>query len=300
MPAVNSMRHLALITGFLLSAAAFAQPAATVTVDAARPLHPIPRSIYGTFLEPIGNSTYGGLWAQILSNPSFEENLWSAARVRQMVNDQPDLVTSSGMGLPLPWQPLDARQGWRYEPRWNDAANSARSLLIMALPGVETGVRQEVFLPVHRVARYTGSLYVKAVEGRRAVEVSLRGRNQAQKRVLASDSGVDRRRLAETRIRTRGARGPPAIPRAGRFRHRHLRRGPRAHRPGRPLAGRSRRGHEPGDDRDVARPAHPRRTLRRQLHLGLSLPRRSRPYGQARQHAEPVLGHPGVQHLRHR
>lgn len=36
----------------------------------------IPRSIFGTFLEPIGNSTHNGLWAEILQNPSFEDHLW--------------------------------------------------------------------------------------------------------------------------------------------------------------------------------------------------------------------------------
>jgi len=42
----------------------------------------IPRTVYGTFLEPIGRSIYGGLWAQLLENPSFEENLWSADQLR--------------------------------------------------------------------------------------------------------------------------------------------------------------------------------------------------------------------------
>ena len=52
-----------------------------VRVDAANTLHKIPRSIFGTFLEPIGNSIYGGLWAQILQNPSLEANLWEACRL---------------------------------------------------------------------------------------------------------------------------------------------------------------------------------------------------------------------------
>ena len=103
--------------------AVWGQSRATVEIDAGRVEHAIPRTIYGTFLEPIGHSTYGGLWAQVLENPSFEDNLWSAGRIRQMLADRPELVESSGMGLPLPWQPLDGTQGWRYEPRWGDAAN---------------------------------------------------------------------------------------------------------------------------------------------------------------------------------
>src|SRR5271157_5729711 len=126
------MRKFAGFLALLLSAPAWCQSEAAIDIDAAKVQHAIPRTIYGTFLEPIGHSTYGGLWAQVLENPSFEENLWSAGRIRQMLAERPELADSSAMGLPLPWQALDAAQGWRYEPRWGDAANSARSLLIMA------------------------------------------------------------------------------------------------------------------------------------------------------------------------
>ncbi|MBZ5585834.1 MAG: hypothetical protein LAQ30_27305 [Acidobacteriia bacterium] len=181
------MRQIAIIVGLLFSAAAYGQPEATIEVNAGRVLHAIPRTIYGTFLEPIGNSIYGGLWAQILTNPSFEDNLWSAGRTRQMLTQRPELVESSNIGLPLPWQALDAAQGWRYEPRWGDAANSARSLLIMALPGKETGVRQQVYLPVHRVLRYTGALYAKPVSGPLEIQVSVRKRNHPEQ-VFAKQS----------------------------------------------------------------------------------------------------------------
>ena len=152
---------------------------ASIEVDASKAASfEIPRGIFGTFLEPIGNSIYGGIWAQLLENPSFEENLWSADALRRKVEREPALAQASGMGLPVPWQPLDAAQGARYEPRWHDAANSSRSLLIMALPGKQTGVRQEVYLPVHRVLRYTGSVFVKPLTGATQVEVSLRRRNR--------------------------------------------------------------------------------------------------------------------------
>jgi len=53
---------------------------AKVEIDASKQAaYKIPRTIFGTFLEPIGNSTYGGLWADVLENPSLEEGLWSAA-----------------------------------------------------------------------------------------------------------------------------------------------------------------------------------------------------------------------------
>src|SRR5512147_3195089 len=106
---------------------------AVIEIDASKTAgYKIPRTIYGTFLEPIGKSIYGGLWAQILENPSFEENLWNAGNIRRMIDREPALERASAIGLPLPWEPCDPAQGSRYEPRWGDAANSSRSVFIMA------------------------------------------------------------------------------------------------------------------------------------------------------------------------
>ena len=147
-------------------------------VDATRvTTHTVPRTIFGTFLEPIGNSTYNGLWAEILRNPSFEDNLWDVKHIADMVKDDPELNRASEMSLPLPWEPLRYSQGSRYAPQWNDAANSYRSLLLMALPDQQTGIRQKVYLPVHRISHYVGSVYLKHVSGPAVVEVSLRERN---------------------------------------------------------------------------------------------------------------------------
>ena len=140
----------------------------------------LPRTIFGSFLEPIGNSTYNGLWAEALQNPSFEENLWGAREVERMVKEEPQLAKSSQLGLPLPWEPLNYQQGNRYEPRWGDAANSLRSLDILGLPNAETGVRQRVYLPVHRELHYKGSIYVKHLSGPATIDISLRRRDQPE------------------------------------------------------------------------------------------------------------------------
>jgi alpha-L-arabinofuranosidase len=134
----------------------------------------IPRTIFGSFLEPIGNSTYNGLWAEILQNPSFEENLWNAPAVARMIQGKPSLARASELALPLPWEPLNGNQGNRYEPRWGDCANSWRSLAIFGVPGAETGIKQEVFLPVHRELRYIGSIYLKHLSGPDGVDISIR------------------------------------------------------------------------------------------------------------------------------
>lgn len=171
--------HLVVGPAFCLSQSPTALVTTTIRVDAGKPApNKIPRSIFGTFLEPIGNSIYGGLWAEIIENPSFEDNLWNAATLQEMFQSRPELLRASELTLPLPWEPLNGAQGARYAPEWDDAANSSRSLLLMGLPDQPTGVRQRIYLPVHRTPHYTGSIYLKHLSGPPAVEISIRTRNQ--------------------------------------------------------------------------------------------------------------------------
>jgi alpha-L-arabinofuranosidase len=158
---------------------------ATIDVDAAKAeSRPIPRTIFGTFLEPIGNSTYNGLWAEALENPSFESGLWSPEKTADILRERPELRRSSSVAIPLPWEPLDARQGNRYEVHYGDAANSWQSLRILAVPGEPTGIKQRVYLPIHRTHDYRGSFYGRHLAGQTGVTVALRVRDQDE--VLAS------------------------------------------------------------------------------------------------------------------
>ncbi|WP_161557385.1 alpha-L-arabinofuranosidase C-terminal domain-containing protein [Acidisarcina polymorpha] len=134
----------------------------------------IPFSLFGSFLEPIGHSTYGGLWANVVENPSFEEGLWSAENLETLWNSRAELRAASSFGLPAPWEPLYPAQGSRYAPMRGDAANSAQSLLLMSLPDKEVGVLQRVYLPVHRELGYSGSLWLKHIKGNQSVKLSLR------------------------------------------------------------------------------------------------------------------------------
>ena len=208
----SAIFHCAFVLGVTLSAAAFTsvvcaqeQPTPGTTIikiDTRKTAgYTVPRSIYGTFLEPIGNSTYNGLWAELLQNPSFEDSLWDVKHIAEITKDDPALSRASEMALPLPWEPLRYAQGSRYAPQWNDAANSYRSLLLMALPGQsrdgesrdgenkdgknkddkQTGIRQKVYLPVHRISHFVGSVYLKLLSGPARVEVSLRERNNPDK-----------------------------------------------------------------------------------------------------------------------
>jgi alpha-L-arabinofuranosidase len=145
-----------------------------IVIHADRPAAEIPATIFGSFLEPIRRATYGGLWAELVENGSLEDGLWSVSEMTRMGQENPDIVRGSQLGLPLPWEPLVSNQGNRYEPRWGDAANSSRSLEIMALPSGETGIRQRIYLPVQRTLEYEGSLWIKHVDGPATVAVSLR------------------------------------------------------------------------------------------------------------------------------
>jgi alpha-N-arabinofuranosidase len=158
---------------------------ATIEVNAAVvDSQQIPRTIFGTFLEPIGNSTYNGLWAELLQNPSFEAGLWSPEKIAEMLHDNPELRRSSDLALPLPWEPLDERQGNRYEMHYGEAANSWQSLRLFGVPGEPTGIKQKVYLPVHRTRDYVGSFYDRHISGDTGITIALRVRNQ--KEVLAS------------------------------------------------------------------------------------------------------------------
>ncbi len=149
---------------------------------------PIPSTIFGSFLEPIGNSAYNGLWAEIIQNPSFENGLWSAGAEREMTAADPQLVRASQLALPIPWEPLHADEGNRYEPRRGDAANSYQSIVLFGLSDRETGIRQEVYLPVHRELSYRGSLFVKHLSGSDdVIHVSLRQRNRPDQVLAVAD-----------------------------------------------------------------------------------------------------------------
>ena len=139
---------------------------------------PISPSLFSSFLEPIGHSTYGGLWAQILVNPSFEEGLWSAENLTEQLNAVPGLREASALGLPTPWEPLDPAQGARYAPVRGDSANAAQSMLLMSLPGKEVGLRQQIYLPTHRELTYNGTVWLRPVEGNVPVRLSLRRRGR--------------------------------------------------------------------------------------------------------------------------
>ena len=154
----------------------------------------VPPEIFGSFLEPIGNSINNGIAAEILVNRSFEAGLWNHTNLENLYREQPELVESANeTGIPLPWQSLDKAAGNRFELHVGQAANSWQSLEIMGRPDELTGIMQKVYLPVQRVLRYRVSLYARHISGPAAVTASLRdratGKTLAEATVEAAAAG---------------------------------------------------------------------------------------------------------------
>ncbi len=164
---------------FLLALASIVSIGARAQINPSRPMpgtvivhvastgtERIPDTIFGSFLEPIGNSINNGVVAEVLVNGSLESGLWNHTNLERIFRDQPELIESTNeTGIPLPWQSLNRAAGNRFELHVGDAANSWQSLEIMGTPGQRVGIMQKVWLPVHRVQTYKVSLYAKHISG---------------------------------------------------------------------------------------------------------------------------------------
>ncbi len=168
---------------------------ATVTVQVAHDgSQRVPDEIFGSFLEPIGNSINNGIDAEILVNRSLEGGLWNHTNLENLFREQPELIESTNStGIPLPWQSLNKAAGNRFELHVGDAANSWQSLEILGQPDELTGIMQKIYLPVQRVLGYNVSLYAKHVGGPTGITLSFRDRETgkvlAESRVDANSEG---------------------------------------------------------------------------------------------------------------
>jgi alpha-N-arabinofuranosidase len=135
----------------------------------------VPPTLFGAFLEPIGDSINHGINAEILVNGSLESGLWNHTNLEKMFFDQPELIESSDTaGIPLPWEPLNMTAGNRFELHVGDAANSWQSLEILGLPNQDVGIKQKVYVPAQRELNYRVSFYARHLSGPSGITVEFR------------------------------------------------------------------------------------------------------------------------------
>lgn len=109
----------------------------------------IQQNVFGNFLEHLGGVVYGGVWADVLHNPNLEK-----------VNDQ-DL----------------GPQGWEStgSASWQMGGYlSPRCIRFSVSPGT---MQQRVFLPVHRIRRFTGIIYTRAPGEPGQISLLVQGRD---------------------------------------------------------------------------------------------------------------------------
>jgi len=132
---------------------------------------PVSRYLYGKFAEHLGRNIYGGMWAQILNNPGFEgwhfwgdnrEAIQRRARHYAERLGVPDIMESYDKGI-APWWFAYGRGNVSYELD-SDSFNSelAQKIAVDSLESQQAGVRQVIFLPLHREKDYELSLYARS------------------------------------------------------------------------------------------------------------------------------------------
>lgn len=173
---------VATVALFLSPAAQPSGPAGTITVDAARPGHAIPSSLYGIFFEEISHAGEGGLYAELVQNRGFED-----ARLPPMCKLEngfvvPPRTPHFDTGKPnewrLPWKVTSETPAWSLNVT-KDAAATVRLVdvepLTEATPhslqvdvtslgnGGRAAIVNEGFWGIHVVkgARYKLSFYAR-------------------------------------------------------------------------------------------------------------------------------------------
>ncbi len=128
--------------------------------------------LFGKFTENLGANIYGGFWAQILMNPSLEPASTCKSGRRYNAFQRSALKTLTHEDAPtsdiedtlafwwFPWNGVGANYSLAH-----DAFNTLRSQVIEITSYPEkvsgVGIRQPVFLPLHRQKNYSFSCYVK-------------------------------------------------------------------------------------------------------------------------------------------
>ena len=138
---------------------------------------PVSRMLYGKFTEHLGANVYNGAWAQILRNTGFEPGDYFGS---------PHATYPQVEGVAFTWESYG--KGDVTYSLSTDRINSdtSQSIEVRNLDSPEVGIRQKVFLPLHRTNKFELSLWVKGsvktlciavqtVQGRELGSTSLTG-----------------------------------------------------------------------------------------------------------------------------
>jgi alpha-N-arabinofuranosidase len=132
---------------------------------------PVSRYLYGKFTEHLGRNIYNGMWAQVLQNPGFEGwHFWGSdyedvsRRMSHFAErlGMTDIMESYNQGI-APWWLAYGRGDVTYELD-KDSFNSelAQKIVVKSLEIQQIGIRQVIFLPIHREDDYDFSLYARS------------------------------------------------------------------------------------------------------------------------------------------
>ncbi|MFC1714260.1 alpha-L-arabinofuranosidase C-terminal domain-containing protein [Candidatus Poribacteria bacterium] len=129
---------------------------------------PISRYLYGKFTEHLGRNIYGGMWAQILNNPGFEGwHFWGSEfeDIKRRMDHHaerlgvPNIMESYDRGI-APWWLAYGSGDVSYELDTNSFNSElAQKITANSLESQQVGLRQVIFLPLHREQDYELSLY---------------------------------------------------------------------------------------------------------------------------------------------
>jgi alpha-N-arabinofuranosidase len=168
-PAASALAAIALLV-FPGAPARAANAEARIEIDPGRPSRPISRKLFGKFTEHLGRNIYGGMWAQVLTNPGFEGPEFFGSREGRRPRRR-------GEGLAAHWRPLgEGAASYRLE---EDCALPGQKAQAIAVEKVEEGraagiLQEPVFLPLHRESDYRISLLCRGEGMEKGFAVSVR------------------------------------------------------------------------------------------------------------------------------
>lgn len=128
--------------------------------------------LFGKFSENLGHNIYGGVWAQIFENPSLEPvatcHPWKgyghfeSVELKRLTKEDV-LEKGDEKIVAYRWFRWNGRKSaYRLlEDAYNTSYSQAINVRELAHEAEAVGIRQQIFLPIHRELRYELSLFVK-------------------------------------------------------------------------------------------------------------------------------------------